>query len=149
MPKLSDTRIPVYCHHRAGGQAVVLGTYRSAASRGEYDRLIAEWLAAGRRLPRNPTTVTVAEELNPLTKLYAQTPAVEFGPLRLKAVRDSMMALGCAVLPHVSPFVAAMIGAWRTVAAGPHAICQVVDQQLQRAGVRLTMILTRTLLHAF
>jgi integrase len=51
-------RIPSYRFHRASKQAVVtiggkdhyLGRYDSHESRVEYDRLIAEWLAAGRRV---------------------------------------------------------------------------------------------------
>ncbi len=58
MPRLSKS-VPRYCKHRASGQAVVtlngkdiyLGRYGSRVSRMEYDRLIAEWLAHGRRLP--------------------------------------------------------------------------------------------------
>ena len=55
MPKLSD-RTPSYRHHKASGQAIVtiagkdhyLGPWKSKASQVEYDRLIGEWLAAGR-----------------------------------------------------------------------------------------------------
>jgi integrase len=51
-------RTPAYCHHKATGQAVVridgkdhyLGKHGTAESKAEYDRLIAEWLAHGRRL---------------------------------------------------------------------------------------------------
>src|SRR5256885_130066 len=54
---------PGYCHHKGSGQAVVrldgkdhyLGKFDSEESRQEYDRLIAEWLAAGRRLPETRT----------------------------------------------------------------------------------------------
>jgi integrase len=57
------TRTPSYCLHKASGLAVVridgrdhyLGAYGSAESREAYDRLIAEWLANGRRLA--PQTV--------------------------------------------------------------------------------------------
>src|SRR5262245_10711585 len=69
MPRVTGVSIPSYRHHKASGQAVVsidgrdlyLGTYRSAASRAEYNRVIAEWLAAGRKLPTDPNTVIVAE----------------------------------------------------------------------------------------
>lgn len=52
-------RSPSYRHHRPSGQAVVtlngrdfyLGVHDSDSSRDGYDRLIAEWLANGRRLP--------------------------------------------------------------------------------------------------
>ena len=58
MPRLKHA-FPKYRHHKASGQAVVtlngvdiyLGPYGSIASRREYDRLIGEWLAAGRCRP--------------------------------------------------------------------------------------------------
>src|SRR4051812_40945521 len=51
--------IPSYRHHRASGQAVVtlngvdhyLGKFNSPESKAEYDRVVNEWLALGRRLP--------------------------------------------------------------------------------------------------
>jgi hypothetical protein len=130
IPKLSDTRVPKYCRHRASGQAIVtldgqdiyLGKYGSAASKAEYNRLIAEWLAAGRHLPRDPDAITVGEvvaahhrhaqqyyrlpdgrptsevdnfiaAMTPLLKLYKRLPAVEFSPLKLKAVQSDMVKL--------------------------------------------------------
>lgn len=61
MPKLSRSSVPSYCRHRASGQAIVkldgkafyLGPYGSKVSRREYDRLVGEWVANGRRLPSN------------------------------------------------------------------------------------------------
>jgi hypothetical protein len=61
MPRLSKS-LPKYRKHRASGQAVVrlsgkdfyLGPIGSAASRLEYDRLISEWVANGRRLTELP-----------------------------------------------------------------------------------------------
>ena len=61
MPKFTDRFLsptPKYRKHQASGQAVVschggdfyLGPYGTKASRIEYDRLIAEWLAGGRHL---------------------------------------------------------------------------------------------------
>lgn len=55
MPRLKDS-LPKYRKHRASGQAVVtlggrdfyLGPHGTKASRREYDRLIAEYLASGR-----------------------------------------------------------------------------------------------------
>jgi hypothetical protein len=57
---MSSKRVPKYRHHKPSGQAVVtldghdhyLGRHGTEASKQEYDRLIAEWLASGRRLPR-------------------------------------------------------------------------------------------------
>jgi len=59
MPKLLKT-LPKYRRHKATGQAIVtlmgrdhyLGSYGTAVSRAEYDRIVGEWLAAGR--PANP-----------------------------------------------------------------------------------------------
>ena len=55
MPCLAAS-VPKYRKHKASGQAIVelhgrryyLGTYGTQASKTEYDRLIAEWLARGR-----------------------------------------------------------------------------------------------------
>src|SRR5687768_17499582 len=56
MSRIAGCSTPKYRKHKASGQAVVtiggrdhyLGLWRSKASRIEYDRLIGEWLAAGR-----------------------------------------------------------------------------------------------------
>jgi hypothetical protein len=48
---------PKYCHHKNSGRAFViidgkwtyLGDHGTQASRDEYDRLIGEWIARGRR----------------------------------------------------------------------------------------------------
>lgn len=58
MPRLSKAT-PKYRHHRASGHAVVnlsgvdhyLGPHGTRASKREYDRLVGEWLAAGRESP--------------------------------------------------------------------------------------------------
>src|SRR5688572_1821462 len=70
MPRLTK-RLPSYRHHRASGQAFVelngtrhyLGAHGTKASHQEYDRLTAEWLANGRRLPpaADSPDITVAE----------------------------------------------------------------------------------------
>lgn len=59
MPVRPSFRTPSYRLHKPTGQAVVtiggrdfyLGPHGSPESRAEYDRLIAEWLHSGRRLP--------------------------------------------------------------------------------------------------
>ena len=59
MPRLVRS-IPRYRKHRASGQAIVnlsgqdfyLGPHGTKASKLEYDRLIGEWLANGRRPSR-------------------------------------------------------------------------------------------------
>ena len=58
MPKLTQSN-PKYRRHRASGQARVtldgrdyyLGPFGTKASKNEYDRIVGEWLAGGRRLP--------------------------------------------------------------------------------------------------
>src|SRR5207245_5551297 len=93
------------------------------SSRAEYDRIIAEWLANGRRLPDEESDRDVNEViaafwehakgyyrrpggamsmelghyqrcLRELRKLYGTTVANEFGPVQLGIVRDHMVSLG-------------------------------------------------------
>ncbi len=76
MPKLT-LALPKYRKHRASGQAIVtlnghdhyLGPHGAAASRHEYDRLIAEYLARGRRWApeQEADQVSVNEVLTPAT----------------------------------------------------------------------------------
>src|SRR5690349_8908522 len=118
MPKKSS--VPAYRRHRASGQAVVtlngvdhyLGRWESPESKAEYDRLIAEWLAGGRRLPRTADRMLVKElilaydrymraaaseaelerirgALKPVRQLYGNTAAAKFGPVAYKAVRST------------------------------------------------------------
>ena len=57
----SSKSLPKYAKHKASGQAVVrlsgkdfyLGPHGTKASKLEYDRLIGEWLANGRQLPKS------------------------------------------------------------------------------------------------
>jgi integrase len=127
MPRIAGSVTPKYRHHKASGQAVVtiagrdhyLGPWRSKASKIEYDRLIGEWLAAGRPSTGLVTAddLTVTELLlrywrfaqqhyrkdgqptgtlsniryaaKPLKERYGHTRASGFGPLALKALRES------------------------------------------------------------
>jgi integrase len=129
MPRLTNS-IPKYRKHRASGQAFVelsghrhyLGPHGTKASKHEYDRLVAEWLAAGRSptygVPESELSIggllvaylTYAKRyygdaarsefanmvlaVRPLRELYSRTPAREFGPLQLKAVRERFIAAG-------------------------------------------------------
>lgn len=98
------------------GQDRYLGPWQSKASIAAYDREIAEWLAAGRpsspRAPEHTSTVSIVvskfwkwakahyvkdgvptgaannfrSTLRLLKRLYGPIPAVEFGPLKLKAL---------------------------------------------------------------
>src|SRR5687768_9797519 len=62
MPKLKDNQFPSYRLHKQSGQAVVtlngkdvlLGAHDTPDSRAKYDRVVAEWIANGRRLPCRP-----------------------------------------------------------------------------------------------
>ncbi len=108
------------------GRDLYLGKYGTPESRAEYDRLLAEWLTNGRRLPgrtsesgpdrtvnemalaylehvdsyyvkngkptSEPKNIRLA--IRPLRRLYGHTPARDFGPLALKAVRQAMMDSG-------------------------------------------------------
>lgn len=106
---------------RIDGRDHYLGAYGTPEAKAAYDRLIAEWLANGRRLPESPDPeavdgVSLAElmlaylkfadayygpeskepellrlSLRPLKALYAMSPAREFTPLKLKAVRQAMI----------------------------------------------------------
>jgi integrase len=132
MPTFRDLflgAVPKYRRHKASGQAVVtlagrdhyLGPFGSKASKAEYDRLVAEWLAAGRPATSDaPLDRAVAEimaaymrfasayykrtqevdaikySLRPLKRLFGTTRAADFGPLRLKAVREEMIRSGLA-----------------------------------------------------
>lgn len=123
-------KTPSYRKHKASGQAIVtlngrmiyLGPYGSVASKHEYDRVIAEWLSAGRQLPGQATPdLTVSElaarywehattyygspsgrgeldsiklVLGLLRRLYGATTVCTFGPRAFKSVRDQMVVAG-------------------------------------------------------
>src|SRR5689334_1835211 len=121
MPRTKND-IPTYRRHRASGQAVVtlngvdryLGRWNSPESKSEYDRVINEWLALGRRLP-DPRKTGGSDELlvkelvngyraycianlsdyeidklkyalKPVRDMYGDTPASKFGPVAFQAV---------------------------------------------------------------
>lgn len=70
MPRLQSSQ-PRYRLHKASGRAVVslsgkdvyLGTFGSQQSRAEYDRIVAEWLANGRRLPGSDSNSVASQSL--------------------------------------------------------------------------------------
>jgi len=106
------------------GKDHYLGPHRTAASKEAYNRLVQEWLVRGRRLPESNidlivNTVILAywcvmelsvtssasgttpgelynqrSALRIVRELYGRTPAAEFGPLALKAVRQKMIDTG-------------------------------------------------------
>lgn len=132
MPSLKPSSVPSYRRHKQSGQAIVtlsgrdhlLGPHNSKQSRQKYDRLIAEWLANGRRSPHcdqdNVTVSRVIAEywsyaqsyyvnsqgestgeaehfrvaMGPLRRLYGATRAADFGPLAFKAVQQEMIRMG-------------------------------------------------------
>lgn len=108
---------------RLYGKDHYLGTFGSTKATAAYDALVNEWLANGRRLPEKKPTTTVNRvmlaywrhcethyrkpdgtatselglvklALRPLKALYGRTEAAEFGPLKLKAVRQKMIDAG-------------------------------------------------------
>ncbi|TWU30441.1 hypothetical protein [Bythopirellula polymerisocia] len=133
MPKLVNS-LPKYRRHKASGQAIVtlcgkdfyLGPYGSKVSNVEYDRLTAEWLTNGRRLPATEEVSNTIDDLlaafwqhaeryyleldgnttkeldsyrqamKPLRRLYGDTAVESFGPLRLKTVRNEFVEIGKA-----------------------------------------------------
>ena len=129
MPKLTS-RVPAYRKHKASGQAICtiegqdfyLGLHGSKASKVNFDQLINQWLANGRRLPEStadqititrlcvqyikhcqkyyrkhgkPTdeVATVKRVFKVVRELYGTESAEDFSPLKLKAVRQSMVNL--------------------------------------------------------
>ncbi|TWT67754.1 hypothetical protein Pla123a_43130 [Posidoniimonas polymericola] len=101
------------------GQDHYLGPHGTKASTIEYDRLIAEWLANGRECSQPQAEITIAElcvrylkfakgyyvkdgrctkvtpdikcALKYLRTWYGKNSAVEFGPVRLRALRQRMV----------------------------------------------------------
>jgi hypothetical protein len=100
MPRLSAAT-PKYRKHRASGQAIVtiqerdhyLGPYGSRASKVEYDRLVGEWLVAGRPsgpLP-TPSAITTTEVIAAFRR-FAK-PTTVGGASRLE--RPTITSLPC------------------------------------------------------
>ena len=106
------------------GTDIYLGPWGTKSSRLEYDRVVGEWVQNGRRLGRgNSCDLAVVEVANAFRKhadayyvkngqrtreaeiitevivrfvqpLYGRTPAVDFGPCDLKAIRQQMIEAG-------------------------------------------------------
>jgi len=129
-----NVSVPSYRHHKPSGQGVVtlngkdhyLGPWQSEASKTEYKRLLAEWIAAGKTTTatgiESQVSIIVAELLTaylaeaeiayakngqptshlhnirdaliPLRELYATEAVATFSPLKLKAVRETMVKRG-------------------------------------------------------
>jgi integrase len=131
MPR-SKNYVPKYRKHRQSGQAAVtingrdylLGPHGTSASKAEYDRRIAEWLASGRSASygQQQSGVTITElivdyvrhveathgsglnselhRVRPILRivreLYGRTPAADFGTLAYKAIRQRLIDQGLA-----------------------------------------------------
>jgi integrase len=113
-------QLPQYCHHKPTDRAYVridrkmiyLGKHGSAASRREYDRIIAEFIANGRQAFADPDEILVeqliirfldtaeaernysADRITKIVRilrhvdsLYGKSPVSSFTPTALKAVR--------------------------------------------------------------
>lgn len=106
-----------------GGQDFYLGKHGTAASKAEYNRLVGEWVAKGRPSVITPAKEMMVNEVilayvrfaagyyrkngkptdelacikaaaRHVQGLYARTPAANFGPLALEAVRRRMIETG-------------------------------------------------------
>ena len=104
------------------GKDIYLGKAGTAKAKREYERVIGEWLAAGRQVENNPQFVEVAEVCVDYTKkagkyyrkngvntneyriaknimkdlraMYGRTLAAEFGPIAFKAFRQTLIERG-------------------------------------------------------
>jgi len=122
VPKYRKHRASGQAFVEINGRRHYLGPWQSKASRIEYDRRITEWLSSGRSpsfgVPECVVTVlelvvsyleyaksyygggargeyaNMLYALRPLRQLYGRTPAREFGPQQLKAVREKLIATG-------------------------------------------------------
>lgn len=109
---------------RIDGQKHYLGTWNSKPAKQNYDRIVGEWIARGRKLPAaDDAEITIAELIrdfwrhakqhylkdgvptselgsyqavfkNYLRPRYGRMPAAEFSPLALKACRQAMIDAG-------------------------------------------------------
>jgi integrase len=100
-----------------------LGAWNTKASTDKYDRIVSQWQANGRRLPQadsgdltivellaayirhakvyyvkngKPTSeqALIHHAVRPLKQLYGRENAADFGPIKLKAVRNSLIRAG-------------------------------------------------------
>lgn len=131
MPLLKNS-VPKYRKHRASGSAIVtlngkdhyLGPHGTKASKAEYDRLVSEWLANGRKTAQSAESITVVElvvaylrwangyyvkngkptdtvssiknAVRTVKDLYGRQPADQFGPRSLQCCMDRMVEFGWA-----------------------------------------------------
>ena len=123
IPKLRHHKASGQAYAVLNGRAVYFGPYGTPEAAQQYHQVIAEWLAAGKQADQPPNDITINEiiarfwehaqryyvhldgtptyeisnfrqALKPLQFLYGTTPAVEFGPRALVAVRHRMVQKG-------------------------------------------------------
>ena len=102
-------QLPKYCLHRASGRAYVriggkmyyLGRHDSAASRREYDRIIAEFIANGRQSLYSVDELVVPS--NTVIFLFLHI-AYTFSKTRPNAYHDGRIKIECVVFVSF-PFV--------------------------------------------
>lgn len=150
MPRLTKSQ-PAYRHHKASGQAVVsidrrtyyLGRYGSPESKAEYDRVVAEWLASGRRATKAASrtgplaTGDVSGDLTVNEVVLAYWRFAEHHYSRdgttareLDNIRDA--------LRHIAP----LYGHTQAAAFGPRAL-KTLRQSMVTAGLARTTINAR------
>lgn len=119
------------------GRRKYFGRHELPKSLAKYDQYVAEWLAAGRRVPVKASELTIVELVNAfrrhceadaldkrglavhksawtaVVELYSETPAAEFGPLKLKAVRERLIVAGKR--PRSRQYVNKMVKSVRTI----------------------------------
>lgn len=131
MPRLTKA-VPKYRKHRASGQAIVtldgrdfyLGPHGTAVSKMEYDRLVAEWLANGRRFPSASADVSADDwtivELLAAYRRFAQSYYVKNGRVtnEYNAIK-SMMRLVRRLYGRELVSLALAAQAFYTLAARP------------------------------
>lgn len=165
MPKRN---VPSYLLHKPSGQARVildgktfyLGRYGSKESRKEYERLIGNYLANGRKLPPTkydgeisireavvlfleyaekfyvqngkPTKTfsNYRESLAHIVRWYGNEPVSKFGPLALQFVREKLIEAG-SVRKTINDRVACIVGAFRWLVA--NELCRVEIYQALKA----------------
>lgn len=101
MPRLTKS-LPKYRKHKRSGRAIVtiggkdhyLGPYGTKASELEYDRIVAEWLAAGRTLAPSDDSpgLTVTE----LCARYGDSPRGITGSAEKARPNSTTFAMPCA-----------------------------------------------------
>jgi len=120
VPKLRCHRPSGRAFVELNGRRHYLGKFGDEGTKQAYERTIAEWEANGRQNKVDPFDISVMEmiakywvfvqgyflkdgkptneqrtircALRPLRELYGETPALKFGPMALKVVRDHMIS---------------------------------------------------------